>query len=166
MLMGQFCWGLCTQSRKIMQWLHPTMQTKNMYCNVNKGVDDKFFFKKNLNSFFKDYVLSGIFQTNHHKWSWITYYTKSPKTSNSLWFKHDNLTFAYSHVVQPFDVSCFKSFKTAFKKKRMRLWLEANTMNQTKLHLLARWIEPWTNPWHHKTLGMVLMLLEYGHLTL
>jgi hypothetical protein len=27
-------------------------------------------------------------------------------------------------------------------------------------------IKPLTNPWHDKTLGLVLRLLEYGHLTL
>jgi hypothetical protein len=42
------------------------MQTKNMYGNVDKGVYDKFPLQRILSSFFKDYVLGKISQTNRH----------------------------------------------------------------------------------------------------
>jgi hypothetical protein len=41
-----------------MQQLHPTMQTKNMYGNVNKDVDDKFPLQK----------IPFIFQSLCSKW--------------------------------------------------------------------------------------------------
>jgi hypothetical protein len=126
------------------------MQTKNMYGNANKGVDDKFPFQRILSSFFKDYVLGGISQTNCHLLILDNHrsHVTLEALEQAMAFGLNMLTLPWltSHAFQPLDVSCFKPFKSTFKKRRMRLWLKTNTKNQTKLHLLARWIKPWTNP--------------------
>jgi hypothetical protein len=121
-----------------------------VYGNVDKGVDDKFPLPKNLSSFFKDYVLGGISQTNCHllilDGHGLHVTLEALEQAMTFGLNMISLPLNTSHALQPLNVSCFKPFKAAFKKKRMWLWLEANTKNQTKLHLLARRIQPWTNP--------------------
>jgi hypothetical protein len=90
-----------------------------MYDNVDKRVDDKFPLQKNLSSFFKDYVLSGISQTNphllvlnNHK-SHVT--PKALKQAMAFGLNMITLPLHTSHALQPLDVSCFKPFKIAFQ---------------------------------------------------
>jgi len=45
-----------------------------------------------------------------------------------------------SHVLQPLDVSCFKPFKIAFKKKRDVAMVRNNYIEPNKV-TLARWID-------------------------
>ncbi len=69
-----------------------------------------------------------------------------------------------SHTLQPLDVSCFKPFKTTFKKEKNATMAIIKYQELNTITLLVRWIKPWTNPWHHKTLGLLSGLLEHGHL--
>jgi hypothetical protein len=78
-----------------------------------------FFFKKFL-SFFKDYVPNGISQTTCHLL--VLDGHKSHVTLEALEqamaFGLDMITLSLhtSRALQPLDVSCFKPFKTTFKK--------------------------------------------------
>jgi hypothetical protein len=80
-----------------------------------------FLFKEFL-SFFKDYVQSGISQTNHHLF--ILDGHKSHVTlkvlEQAMAFGLDMITLPShtSHALQPLDVSCFKPFKIAFKEEK------------------------------------------------
>jgi hypothetical protein len=98
------------------------MQTKNMYGNGNKGMDDKFPFQRILSSFVKDYVLGEISQTNHHllildnRGSHVT--LEALEQTMAFGLNMLTLPLHTSHAFQPLDVSCFKPFKTVFKKKK------------------------------------------------
>jgi hypothetical protein len=55
-----------------------------------------------------------------------------------------------SHALQPLDVSCFKPFKTSFKKERDVAMVRNNYTKPNKV-TLARWVEQhWTNHYQKK----------------
>jgi hypothetical protein len=93
-----------------------------MYGNANKGMVDKFPFQRILSSFFKDYVLGGISQTNCHLLilnnhrSHVT--LKAREQAMAFCLNMLTLPLHTSHAFQPLDVSCFKPFKTTFFFKK------------------------------------------------
>jgi hypothetical protein len=80
-----------------------------------------YFFKKFL-SFFKRSILNGIFHFYQHllildgDGCHVT--IEVIKHAQPFGLDMITLPFHTSHVLQPLDVSCFKSFKTTFKTKR------------------------------------------------
>jgi hypothetical protein len=48
-----------------------------------------------------------------------------------------------SHALQPLNVSCFKPFKTTFRKERDAIIMAKGKLkSSTKLHLLDGWKKP------------------------
>ncbi len=80
-----------------------------------------FFFKEFL-SFFKDFILCGISHTNGHllvldgHGSHVA--LEALKQAMAFGLNMITLPSHTSHALQPLDVSCFKPFKTEFKKKK------------------------------------------------
>jgi hypothetical protein len=80
-----------------------------------------YLFKKFI-SFFKRSILNGIFQFNQHllildgDGCHVT--IEAIKHAQPFGLNMITLPFHTSHLLQPLNVSCFKSFKTTFKTKR------------------------------------------------
>jgi hypothetical protein len=91
-------------------------------------------------SFFKRLVPGGISPSNRHLLTLDGYgsHVILEAIEHAQQFGLDMITLPShtSHALQPLDVSYFKPFKIAFKKKKKIItWLEIITISQTRLHL-------------------------------
>ncbi len=126
------------------------------------------FLFKEFFSFFKDSIISGISQTNYHllvlDGHGLHVTLKALKQAMAFGFDMITLPSHTSHALQPLVVSCFKPFKTTLNKEKDVTMARSKYQELDKITFVNK--KPLTNPWHDKTLGLVLRLLEYGHLTL
>ncbi len=126
------------------------------------------FLFKEFFSFFKDSIISGISQTNYHllvlDGHGLHVTLKALKQAMAFGFDMITLPSHTSHALQPLVVSCFKPFKTTLNKEKDATMARSKYQELDKITFVNK--KPLTNPWHDKTLGLVLRLLEYGHLTL
>jgi hypothetical protein len=109
-----------TYSRvKTMRRLHQRLQTKDMY-------GWHHFYSKSLWVFFQDVNFKWDFFIQpsyiNSRWACITCYSRGISVGSLIWLQHGYFTSHISHVLQPLDVSCFKPFKIASKKRNMVPW--------------------------------------------
>lgn len=102
--------------------LHQRLQTKDMYANAKKAWMTSFLFKK-FEFFFQDVNFKWDFSIQpsyiHSRWACITCYSRGHRVGSLIWLQHGYFTSHILHVLQPLDVSCFKPFKIAFKRRNM-----------------------------------------------
>ncbi len=103
-----------------------------------------FFLFKKFFSFFKKYFLGRVFFTNKHllvldgHGNHVTLETISQAQEMGL----DMITLPShaSHVLQPLNASCFKPFKTTFKKVKNVTISRNNHMGSHKITLVG-WVD-------------------------
>jgi hypothetical protein len=109
----------------------------NMHGNALKTWMTTYLFKQWLVFLYK-YVLRGVYQhirhllilDGHGSHATIQALKQISKVGLNMVTIHVHT----SHVLQPLDVTCFKTFKTTFRKKKILPWQKTIILNQTKLH--------------------------------
>ncbi len=113
-----------------MRWLHQILQIKNLHGNVKESLNDFFLFKK-LSTFFKKYIPNGMFLSNWCLWvldghgshGGLNVIEHAIEHEQEFGLDMSTLPSHTSHVLLPFNVSCFKPLKITFKTQQSRMQL-------------------------------------------
>lgn len=120
------------------------LHVKNCKMITSKSVSQGFVWpcKKNLDD--KIHCTKCDFSNKstsyNPRWAWISCDFRNNKTSTLIWIRHNHISNYTFHTSQPLDVSCFKLFKTTFKrefrKKKVTITNKYSKFNKIRL---SRW---------------------------
>jgi hypothetical protein len=114
-----------------------------MHGYAKEGMDDFFLFKEYL-SFFKQFVIGGMCTTNRHllvldsHGSHVT--LEVVKQAHEFGLDMITLLTHTSHALQSLDISCFKPFKTTFRRVRDVAMANKNYMELYTI-TLTKWVD-------------------------
>jgi hypothetical protein len=106
-----------------------------------ESMDDVFYMYK---EFFERSIVGGISQTNCHllilngHGSHVT--LKAIEQAQVFGLYTVTLHSHSPHVFQPLDISCFKPFKTTFKKKKDEVMVK-NNLFETNMVMVISWVD-------------------------